>query len=140
VVSRHVIQETIVTPAVPKIIAVGTVVDIGGDKTGIMSAAGISRSEYAYADFIISHESGWCYTKWQGQIGYCPARYTQFHDPSSGFGFGLCQSTPAIKMSSAGGDWATNPVTQLKWCSGYAHGRYGGWYGAYQHWLNYHYW
>lgn len=139
-VSRTIIQETTVTPAVPKIIAVGTVVDIGGDKTGIMAEAGISKSEYAYADYVISHESGWCYTKWQGQVGYCPASYSQVHDPSSGYGFGLCQATPAIKMSSAGADWATSPLTQLKWCSGYARDRYGGWYGAYTHWLNYHNW
>lgn len=139
-VSRNVIQETTVTPAVPKIIALGSVVDIGRDKTGIMAAVGISKSDYAYVDYIISRESGWCYTKWQGQVGYCPASYTQLHDPSSGHGFGLCQSTPAIKMSSSGADWATNPVTQLKWCSGYAAGRYGGWSGAYQHWLSYHNW
>ncbi len=139
-VSRDIIQESIVQAAVPKIIAIGTVIDIGSDKTGIMAAAGIASSDYGYVDYIISHESGWCYTKWQGQVGYCPASYSQVHDPSSGYGYGLCQATPGIKMSSAGGDWATSPLTQLKWCSGYAHDRYGSWYGAYTHWLNYRNW
>lgn len=139
-VSRTVIQETTTLAAVPKIIAIGTVVDIGSDKTGVMAAAGIASADYAYVDYIISHESGWCYTKWQGQVGYCPASYSQIHDPDSGYGFGLCQATPAGKMVTAGGDWATSPLTQLKWCSGYAHDRYGSWYAAYNHWLNYHNW
>lgn len=139
-IKRDVLQESIVQAAVPKIIAVGTVIDIGNDKTGVMAAAGIASADYAYVDYIISHESGWCYTKWQGQIGYCPASYSELHDPGSGFGFGLCQATPGNKMASAGSDYATNPLTQLKWCSGYAHTRYGSWYAAYQHWLNSHNW
>ena len=45
----------------------------------------------------------------------------------------------AASMATAGADWQTNPVTQLRWCSGYAN-RYGGWAGAYNHWLAYHSW
>ncbi|MGI0134660.1 MAG: lytic transglycosylase domain-containing protein, partial [Candidatus Micrarchaeaceae archaeon] len=69
--------------------------------------------------------------------GGCPA-YAGYV-PGYG-GYGLCQATPGIKMSSAGSGWATNPVTQLLWCSGYAQSRYGGWYNAYQHWLANHNW
>ena len=43
-------------------------------------------------------------------------------------------------MSSAGDDWAANPVTQLKWCSSYAERRYGSWYVAYEYWLAHHNW
>jgi hypothetical protein len=43
-------------------------------------------------------------------------------------------------MSSFGSDWATNPITQLKWCNNYAVSRYGGWQAAYGHWLSYHNW
>jgi hypothetical protein len=43
-------------------------------------------------------------------------------------------------MASAGADWATNPITQLRWCDGYATSRYGGWAAAYNHWLAYHVW
>ena len=135
-VSRKIIQQTTITPAVPKIIAIGTVVDLGSDKTGIMAAAGISSSDYGYVDYIISHESGWCYTKAQGEH-YCPK---VADNPYTSLGFGLCQATPGYKMSSAGSDWATNPLTQLHWCDGYAHDRYGSWYAAYQHWLNYRNW
>jgi hypothetical protein len=103
-----------------------------------MALAGIAPSDYNAADYIISNESGWCPTKWQGEYGGCPAYHGT--PSSSGVGYGLCQATPGYKMASSGSDWGTNPVTQLKWCSGYAKGRYGGWQGAYQHWLAYHSW
>lgn len=128
-VSRKVIQSVIVQPAVAQIVVVGT--SLSGIK-GDMALAGISPGDYQYADYIISHESGWCPTKAQGEYGGCPA-YTGYV-PSYG-GYGLCQSTPGIKMESAGSDWATNPVTQLRWCSGYASSRYGGWQNAYYHWV-----
>jgi len=131
-VSRTVIQQTTVTPATPQIIAIGTVVDLSGDKTSVMGAAGIASSDYGYVDYIVSHESGWCYTKAQGEH-YCPAQPDNAYTP---YGYGLCQATPGYKMASAGSDWATNPITQLHWCSGYAYGRYGSWYAAYVHWLN----
>jgi hypothetical protein len=52
----------------------------------------------------------------------------------------LCQSTPASKMASAGDDWRTNPVTQIKWCTGYAVGRYGSWTNAYEFWAAHSWW
>jgi len=39
--------------------------------------------------------------------------------------YGIPQSLPGSKMSSAGADWETNPVTQIKWGLGYIDGRYG---------------
>lgn len=133
VVGRSVLQSVITQPPVTEIVVIGT--SLSGIK-GDMALAGIAPGDYQYADYIISHESGWCPTKAQGQWGGCPpyAGYV----PSYG-GYGLCQSTPGSKMATAGSDWATNPITQLKWCSGYAR-RYGGWAGAYSHWLAYHSW
>lgn len=139
-VARHPIQEIIATEAVKQIVVRGKAVYISGDSTVLMAAAGISSGDYPYVNYIVSRESGWCPTKWQGQVGYCPAFYQPIHDPSSGYGYGLCQSTPAGKMASSGADWATNPVTQLRWCTGYAVGRYGSWSAAYDHWLAYHSW
>ncbi len=139
-IKRTKIQEIVVQEPVKKIVARGRAVAIPEDKTSIMSAAGVSPADYAYVNYIVSRESGWCHTKWQGQIGYCPAYYEERYSPSSGHGYGLCQSTPAIKMASAGADWATNPVTQLKWCHGYAQKRHGGWAGAYNYWLANHHW
>ncbi len=134
VVSRTVIQKVITQQPVTQIVVIGT--SLSGIK-GDMALAGISPDDYNYVDYIVSHESGWCPTKAQGQYGSCPP-YSGYVPPYGGYG--LCQSTPGSKMATAGADWATNPITQLRWCSGYAQGRYGGWYNAYQHWLAYHNW
>jgi uncharacterized protein YabE (DUF348 family) len=134
VVSSTLVQTVVTVQPVTQIEARGT--NLSGIK-GDMARAGIAPGDYQYADYIISHESGWCPTKAQGQYGGCPA-YTGYV-PSYG-GYGLCQATPGAKMSSAGADWATNPITQLLWCSNYARTRYGGWYAAYQHWLASHNW
>lgn len=133
---RKLIQQAVIEEPVPKIVAKGTTIDINGDKSGLMRTAGISSSDYGYVNYIISRESGWCPTKAQGEIGYCPA----YHGVPSYGGYGLGQATPGSKMATAGSDWATNPVTQLEWCDGYAQRTYGGWSGAYSHWVAYHFW
>ncbi len=138
-VNRTVLQSLVVEEPVPQIVARGKAIDINSDKTQLMAAAGISSSDYPYVNYIISRESGWCWLKWQGQVGYCPSYFEALHPPDSGYGYGLCQSTPGSKMASAGSDWQTNPITQLRWCSGYSN-RYGGWAGAYEFWLSHHYW
>ena len=137
-IGRVAIQNVVAKEPVKQIEAHGKHFDINSDKTSIMAAAGIPKSSYPYVDYIISRESGWCYTKWQGEYGGC----REFHGApsSSGVGYGLCQATPGYKMSSAGGDWASNPVTQLRWCDGYAKSRYGSWSAAYNHWLSSHNW
>ncbi|HMT19351.1 MAG TPA: G5 domain-containing protein [Candidatus Saccharibacteria bacterium] len=93
-------------------------VTVSGDKTSLMAAAGIAESDYAYVDYVVSHESGW---KPGAANSYSGA-------------YGLCQALPASKMASAGSDYLTNPITQLQWCTGYAQGRYGSWAGAYAAW------
>jgi resuscitation-promoting factor RpfB len=117
---RTVIQKVVTKNPVTQIVVMGT--NLSGIK-GDMALAGIAPGDYKYADYIISKESGWN-----------PAARN-----ASG-AFGLCQALPGSKMSSAGADWATNPVTQLKWCNGYAVGRYGSWGAAYNHWLSAHSW
>ncbi|WP_225878356.1 aggregation-promoting factor C-terminal-like domain-containing protein [Spongiactinospora rosea] len=47
--------------------------------------------------------------------------------------YGIPQSLPGSKMASAGGDWQTNPATQIKWGLGYIKGRYGSPCGAWGH-------
>lgn len=132
-VSRSLIQTVVTQSPVPMIVVRGT--SLSGIK-GDMALAGISASDYTYADYIISHESGWCPTKAQGEHD-CPV----IPDNSmTSAGYGLCQATPGYKMASAGSDWATNPVTQLKWCAGYAQAHYGGWAAAYNHWVAYTWW
>lgn len=79
--------------------------------TELLKAAGISQSDWSCAEALIQRESGWRVSA------------TNF---SSG-AYGLPQSLPGGKMSSAGADWQTNPVTQLRWMGGYVQARYGGW-------------
>jgi uncharacterized protein YabE (DUF348 family) len=139
-VGRTRIQEVVAVAPIKQIVARGKAFSVPNDKSGLLAGAGIALSDYPFVNYIISRESGWCATKWQGQAGYCPGYYSELHSPSSGYGYGLCQATPAGKMASAGSDWASNPVTQLKWCSGYANGRYGSWEGAYNAWQRQGWW
>jgi uncharacterized protein YabE (DUF348 family) len=124
-VSRKEIQSVVTLEPVEQVELVGIKVPYSGSHEDWLRAVGIPSSEWSYVDFIISRESGWGPTK---------SNYA-----GSG-AYGLCQALPGSKMSSAGADWATNPVTQLKWCDGYAKGRYGSWSGAYSFWINNHWW
>lgn len=122
-VAKKEIQSVVVTQPVQQVEVVGTKVNLPpGSHTDWMAAAGISPSDYGYADYIIRHESGWRYNA----QGYSTT-------------YGLCQAYPGSKMASAGGDWQTNPITQLRWCSSYT-SRYGSWQAAYNHWLVNHNW
>ena len=133
---KKIIQQAIIQAPVPQIEAIGATIDINGDKSAVMAQAGIASGDYAYVNYIVSHESGWCATKAQGEH-FCAAIPD---NPYTSGGYGLCQSTPGTKMASAGADWATNPITQLRWCSSYADRAYGSWGAAYNHWLSHHNW
>ena len=120
VTSRKAIQKIVNKEAVKQIEVMGT--SLSGIK-GDMARAGISPSDFAAADYIISGESGW-----RPNAG------------GPGRPYGLCQAYPGTKMASAGADWQTNPVTQLRWCAGYAKSRYGGWQAAQQFWVSNRHW
>lgn len=131
VISREVLQTIVLQESVAEIRRVGKKaatlspnLNLSADKTSYMAAAGIAESDYPYVDYIISRESRW-------RPGAA--------NSSSG-AYGLCQALPARKMASAGADYLTNPATQLRWCTGYATGRYGSWQGAYNAWLAQHWW
>jgi hypothetical protein len=53
-------------------------------------------------------------------------------NPSSG-AYGIPQALPGSKMSSAGSDWRSNPVTQIRWGLNYIADRYGTPCGAWGH-------
>lgn len=101
------------------------------ERVAIMDVAGVLKSDQSYAAFIIDHENAtWCPTRWQGQNN-CPSNYIPLYSEDANIGYGLCQATPGNKMVSAGSDWKTNVITQMKWCASYAKGRYGSWQAAY---------
>jgi resuscitation-promoting factor RpfB len=137
-VSRTLLQTVVTVQPVPEVVAQGQAVSIPADKQAVMAQAGISPGDYKYVDYIASHEGGWCPTKIQG-THVCPGYMNASDVPAYG-GYGIFQATPGGKMASAGADWVTNAVTQIRWATGYANGRYGGWAGAYDHWSAYHNW
>ncbi len=138
VVGKTQIQSVTTVQPVPTIIAEGQAVQIPSDQEALMALAGISQSDYGYVNYIASHEGGWCPTKIQGSHD-CPGYMSASQVPSYG-GYGIFQATPGSKMASAGSDWVTNPVTQIRWANGYALGRYGSWAAAYDHWQAYSNW
>jgi hypothetical protein len=44
--------------------------------------------------------------------------------------YGIPQANPGTKMASAGRDWRSNPITQIKWGMSYVNARYGSPCGA----------
>lgn len=92
----------------------------GGSKEQWMAAAGIASSDWAYVDYIVSRESGWNPNATNKSSGAC----------------GLVQALPCSKVPGNG----YNPVDNLRWGTGYASGRYGGWAGAYRFWSSHHWW
>jgi uncharacterized protein YabE (DUF348 family) len=138
-VSRSEITSIVTKEPVKQVEVVGIkvllTVNYSADKAAIMTAAGVAPADQDYAAYIINNENAlWCPIRWQGTRGCGESYYEKFPgaETSDQVGYGLCQSTPAIKMASAGADWRTNAVTQMKWCHSYAIGRYGSWQAAYQ--------
>lgn len=72
-----------------------------------------------YANYIYMHESG-CNTGAVNPIGAC----------------GIGQALPCSKMGCSLADYAC----QNNYFTGYATSTYGGWAGAYNHWLEYSWW
>lgn len=92
----------------------------GGAPAEWMAAAGIAESDRGYVDYIVGRESGWNPNATNSSSGAC----------------GLVQALPCSKVPGNGYD----PVDNLVWANGYAVGRYGSWAGAYEFWINNHWW
>lgn len=82
-------------------------------------AMGLGPGQARCATVIFERESGFRADVWNHQ--------------GSG-AYGIPQALPARKMASAGGDWRTNPATQIVWGLDYMRGRYGSPCGALAHW------
>ena len=119
-VSREVISEEIVRQPVARVTAVGAKASIRPDQATCaewVRAAGVSEADVAAAVDLIYHESG------------CRVDASNAYSGA----YGIPQALPGSKMASAGADWETNPVTQIRWMAGYV-SRYGGWQGAVNFW------
>ena len=83
----------------------------------ILADAAWGPSQFPYLNLLWDRESGWN-----------PAAT----NPLSG-AFGIPQALPALKMASAGLDWATDPYTQIIWGIGYIQITYGTPQAAWAH-------
>ena len=83
----------------------------------LVAARGWGSAQFSCLDSLWRKESGWKHTA----------------DNPSSSAFGIPQALPGSKMASAGPDWRTNPVTQVRWGLGYIESRYGTPCAAWQH-------
>ena len=80
----------------------------------LLAEFGFSESQFGCLDSLWERESKWNVTA----------------DNPNSSAYGIPQALPGSKMASAGADWATNPVTQIRWGLGYIEDRYGSPCGA----------
>jgi hypothetical protein len=90
----------------------------------MLSQRGWGSGQFGCLDSLWQRESGW---------------NAHAQNPSSG-AYGIPQALPGSKMASAGSDWRTNPVTQIRWglqyiqasygspCAAWGHSQSHGWY------------
>ena len=87
------------------------------DPRTIAAALVGDSGQFSCLDSLWTKESGW---------------RIDADNPSSS-AYGIPQALPGSKMSSFGADWATNPVTQIRWGLDYIEDRYGSPCGAWSH-------
>ncbi|NGN64729.1 LysM peptidoglycan-binding domain-containing protein [Streptomyces sp. A7024] len=89
-------------------------------EAGIKAAAQkmMPADQFTCFSNIVERESSWNY---------------KATNPTSG-AYGLVQALPGSKMASAGDDWRTNPITQIKWGLTYMNERYDSPCGAWEFW------
>ena len=119
-VSRKEIASVTTQEPVKEVVVVGAKSRIapytgGGSKDEWLTAAGIPREHWGYAEAIVQKESGWNPNALNASSGAC----------------GLAQALPCSKVPGN----PFNPVDSLRWMNGYVTGRYGGWAGAYNFWM-----
>jgi hypothetical protein len=83
----------------------------------LLSEFGWSSDQFGCLDSLWTRESNW----------------NVYADNPSSSAYGIPQALPGSKMSSAGADWATNPITQIRWGLGYIQDRYGSPCSAWGH-------
>ncbi len=75
----------------------------------LLAEYGWAERQWRCLDRLWTHESNWHHLARNRRSG----------------AYGIPQALPGWKMSSAGPDWRTSPVTQIQWGLGYIGRRYG---------------
>lgn len=102
--------------------------------SSVMAAISDNPRDIAQA---MASSRGWAGNQWLclDKLWMHESRYeTTVRNRYSG-AYGIPQALPASKMATAGADWRTNPVTQIKWGLEYISGRYDTPCGAWSYWL-----
>jgi hypothetical protein len=123
--SGRVVQETsTLSEPVTQVTSVGTkplppVVPAGASQqiaAGLVASRGWGSNQFSCLVSLWGKESGW-----------------RTNAANSSGAYGIPQALPGSKMSSAGPNWQTNPVTQITWGLNYIAGVYGTPCGAWAH-------
>jgi len=115
IVKRKALHRVVLKKATEAVVVVGTKIQLpAGSHKDWMGKAGISSSNYGYANAIFSQESGWNSAA-RNAAGYV----------------GLGQTSES-NLSRACPNWQSDPICQIKFFDGYAVSRYGSWEGAYE--------
>jgi len=85
--------------------------------SALLGEFGWEGSQFGCLDSLWTRESGW---------------NVHADNPSSS-AYGIPQALPGAKMASAGPNWESNPVTQIRWGLGYIQSRYGSPCNAWGH-------
>ena len=70
---------------------------------------GWSEGQWSCLNSLWARESGW----------------NTYATNSSSGAYGIPQALPGYKMASAGSDWRSNPITQIRWGISYIASKYG---------------
>ncbi len=84
----------------------------------VMGEYGFGADQWRCLETLWTGESGWQHTATNSSSG----------------AYGIPQALPGSKMASAGGDWRSNPETQIRWGLGYIKQSYGTPCGALGFW------
>lgn len=88
-----------------------------GLAVALLADSGWSERQFTCLDRLWTRESSWNH---------------RARNPSSG-AYGIPQALPGEKMASAGPDWRTNALTQIRWGLDYIRDRYGSPCAAWGH-------
>jgi TP901 family phage tail tape measure protein len=111
----------------------------GPSFVGLGGVGKSAASAMSYAQKLLNaHIYGWTMAQWpswrslgMGESGW---RWNALNKSSGAYG--IPQALPAGKMRSAGADWRTNALTQVRWMASYIHSVYGTPANAWHRWLS----
>jgi|SRR5580704_7215632 len=92
-----------------------------GTPTANKAAGLLMASAYGWGG---SNEWPYLESGWEEESGWSQYAAYSHSDPYNN-AYGIPQANPGTKMASAGSDWKTNPLTQIKWGLGYIKATYG---------------